>query len=71
MSFVGPYSYYLLTVSGCVSTNRGSTITLFDNSYKCHESYSDGDGRLSAVVIENEKLELLLILPDLTFLRSF
>ena len=45
-------------VSSCVSTNRGGVITLFDNSYECLESHSDPESRLSAVVIENDKLKV-------------
>ena len=45
-------------VSSCVSTNRGGVITLFDNSYECLESHSDPESRLSALVIENDKLKV-------------
>ena len=48
-------------VSSCVSTNRGGVITLYDNSFECVESYTDDEGRVAIVVIENEKLKAVVV----------
>ena len=34
---------------------------MVDNSYECLESHSNGEGRLSALVIENDKLKVIVV----------
>jgi exonuclease III len=47
-------------VSSCTSTQSAGVMTLFNNSYECHETYKDSQGRFALVVLENE-IEKLIV----------
>ena len=47
--------------SNCISANRGGVITLFDNSYELLESHTDTEGRMTAIVIENDRLKTIVV----------
>ena len=47
--------------SSCVSTNSGGVMILYDNSWELLEYEVDDEGRFCAVVIENEKMKLLVV----------
>ena len=44
----------------CVSTQSAGVIILYGNSFECHESYKDNEGRLAIAVIEND-LEKIIV----------
>jgi hypothetical protein len=48
-------------VSGCVSTNIGRVVTLYDDSFECVESENDEEGKVAIVVIEHEKLKAVVV----------
>ena len=48
-------------ISSCVDTNRGGVIPLFDNSYELLESHVDGEHRMAAIVIENDRLKTIVV----------
>ena len=48
-------------VTSCVSTQSAGVIILFDNSYECHETYKDHEGRIAIAVIENNIEKLIVV----------
>jgi hypothetical protein len=44
-----------------VSTNREGVITLYHTSFEYVESYTDDEGRLALIVIENEKPKAVVV----------
>ena len=48
-------------VSSGYSTQSAGVVTLYDNSYKCIETFKDNGGRLAIVVIENDIEKFIVV----------
>ena len=54
VGILSPLISFHVYVSSCVSKQSAGVIILFGNSFECHETYKDTDGRLVIAVIEND-----------------
>ena len=59
-SLIGRY-WRMNFYNSCVSTQSAGVLTLYDNSFKCLESYKDNGGRLAIVVIESDIEKFIVV----------